>query len=202
MRRHQIISHHLNLTHLIYDIVSALSSEHHIVLLRNLVVAPISEEVVFRGLMVPILFSSCCMGSGENFISSSTTICWWAPLFFGVAHAHHVYHRVWVNNEPLSRAMVALAVQLSYTSIFGALSTYLLLRTGNLAAPVASHMICNFIGLPDLGFCQERGSHLAHLYSFRIPLLIIHALGLLGFWLLVDYMTSSPQLVGISPFWT
>lgn len=176
-----------------------MSSEHHLVLLRNLVVAPLTEEVVFRGLMVPALFSACCWGEGAE--SSATTISLRAPLFFGVAHLHHLADRVWTNREPPLQALAGLALQLTYTTVFGALATHLLLRTGNLAAPVTSHVICNFVGLPDLGFMRER-SRLGFLHAFRYPLLALHALGLLACWLLLDSLTSSASCVGLSPFWT
>uniref|UniRef100_A0AAQ5ZWS1 CAAX prenyl protease 2 n=1 Tax=Amphiprion ocellaris TaxID=80972 RepID=A0AAQ5ZWS1_AMPOC len=48
--------------------------------LRNQVVAPVTEELVFRGAMLPMLVP--CAGP-------TAAICV-APLFFGVAHFHHV----------------------------------------------------------------------------------------------------------------
>ena len=42
-------------------------------------------------------------------------------------------------------------MQFTYTSLFGAYSSYLHLRTGLLFAPLAAHMFCNLMGLPDFG---------------------------------------------------
>lgn len=39
----------------------------------------------------------------------------------------------------------------AYTSVFGCLATFLLLVTGNLAAPIAAHAACNVLGFPDFG---------------------------------------------------
>lgn len=36
-----------------------------------------------------------------------------------------------------------------YTTAFGAYATWLFIRTGSLAAPVAVHMLCNAVGFPD-----------------------------------------------------
>ncbi|EGD72279.1 hypothetical protein PTSG_00300 [Salpingoeca rosetta] len=98
--------------------------------LRNVVVAPITEEIVFRGcitaLMLPHMSVAAC-----------NLLC---PLIFGIAHFHHVLRGV-----PVS----VVSVQLVYTSVFGSLSSLLMLRTHSLAAAVAAHMFCNHMGLPD-----------------------------------------------------
>ena len=36
-----------------------------------------------------------------------------------------------------------------YTSLFGAYSSYLFLRPGTVAGPLAAHIFCNAMGLPD-----------------------------------------------------
>ena len=42
-----------------------------------------------------------------------------------------------------------MGVQLTYTSLFGAYSSYLFLRTGFLIGPLLAHVFCNAMGLPD-----------------------------------------------------
>ena len=49
------------------------------VFLRNIIFAPITEEVVFRGCMVPLLF--------PGFGWTPTIVI--LPLYFGIAHLHH-----------------------------------------------------------------------------------------------------------------
>ena len=40
--------------------------------------------------------------------------------------------------------------QAAFTTVFGWFAAYLLLCTGNLAAPLAAHVFCNWMGLPAL----------------------------------------------------
>lgn len=39
--------------------------------------------------------------------------------------------------------------QFLYTSIFGWFATWLFVRSGHLAAPIAVHAACNALGFPD-----------------------------------------------------
>ena len=110
----------------VFALCSALASEPTVILMRNLVVAPVTEEIAFRGLMVPALFSSCCLlgtaatgtgaGAGAG-AEAAAFISFRAPIFFGVAHAHHVYEKVWIHGESTQRALVSTLVQLTYTCI-------------------------------------------------------------------------------------
>lgn len=52
--------------------------------LRNHVVAPLSEEFVFRACMMPLILQSF------NAVASVFI----TPLFFGVAHIHHIIERI------------------------------------------------------------------------------------------------------------
>ncbi|NWZ29952.1 FACE2 protease, partial [Alectura lathami] len=52
--------------------------------LRNQVVAPLTEELVFRACMLPMLVP--CTGPGPAVLA--------CPLFFGVAHFHHVIEQL------------------------------------------------------------------------------------------------------------
>lgn len=73
------------------------------------------------------------------------------PLAFGAAHLHHVLELVNRQGVSLPNALRATAFQFAYTSVFGAYACFLLLRSGNLAAPVAAHCFCNAMGFPPLG---------------------------------------------------
>lgn len=61
-----------------------LGSVRTIIWWRNLVVAPLAEEWTFRACMLPLLLQ--CF--------TPTTAIFVCPLFFGVAHFHHVVDRV------------------------------------------------------------------------------------------------------------
>ena len=91
-------------------------------------------------------------------------------------------------------AVLSTLIQVSYTSIFGCIATILLLRTGSLFSPIASHMICNFIGLPNMGFLQPPGldgNEYSILYKYRVVLCALHLLGLVVFSILLFPMTES-----------
>ncbi len=106
---------------------------------RNHVVAPFTEEFTFRACMVPILL--CHFSPQWSAVVS--------PLFFGVAHLHHMVERL-RKGQPLAEAVLVSVFQMSYTTIFGIYSAFLFLRTGHLMAPVIAHGFCNFMGFPDL----------------------------------------------------
>lgn len=105
-----------------------------LLLVRNLVVGPLAEEWVFRACMCPLLFGAGLTDAANVFTSA---------FIFGAAHIHHRFDSG-VN-------WLAVAVQFTYTSLFGAYSSYLFLRTGLLVGPLAAHVFCNFMGLPDFG---------------------------------------------------
>lgn len=72
-----------------------------------------------------------------------------SPLVFGLAHAHHLYEfRVTHPGVPLAAAVLRSALQLGYTTLFGAYATFVFLRSGSLLAAFAVHVLCNCMGLP------------------------------------------------------
>ena len=105
---------------------------------RNYVVAPISEEVTFRACLVPILLGP--------FTRRGTVLV--SPLFFGVAHLHHLVERLRSGIDARTAVVVSL-FQMAYTTVFGFYSAFLFLRTGHLAAPAVVHCFCNTMGFPD-----------------------------------------------------
>jgi prenyl protein peptidase len=97
--------------------------------LRDYIIGPLAEEFAFRALMLPILLKG-------GFHMYTTAI--FSMISFGLAHAHHFYH------TPLGE----VCFKLFYTSIFGAYSSFLFLRTGHIMAPLLSHSFCNYMGFP------------------------------------------------------
>lgn len=111
------------------------------VVLRNYFVAPFSEELIFRGVVVAFL---------KPYWSTFMT-CVWSGLLFGAAHSHHYLASKW--NFPGSHGInitpaVAL-LQMTYTSIFGTYAASMYRKSNCIATPVLLHTICNLIGLPD-----------------------------------------------------
>ena len=159
------------------------SSLHHsyraqhgdIIIWRNLLFAPITEEIVFRALMIPPLSSVYYFNydrtpliqkfgslKPEGFALTPPrtlpflTLSPWkiiltCPMFFALAHLHHCYEKI-RHGERISRALTSTLIQATYTSIFGVIAALLFMRTNTILAPIVSHVICNFVGLPDVGF--------------------------------------------------
>jgi len=111
---------------------------------RNYVVAPISEEVVWR---------SCIICAYRLAGASNTFIVFFTPISFGSAHLHHVwetYNMYGRTRQALWRALLSTVFQFTYTTLFGFHSAFLLLRTGSLLPSISAHIFCNFMGFPQL----------------------------------------------------
>ncbi|KAL3536127.1 hypothetical protein ACH5RR_004588 [Cinchona calisaya] len=106
---------------------------------RNYIVAPITEELVFRACMVPLLLC----GGFRTYMA--VILC---PIFFSLAHLHHILEHYFQRNCSLAKASMAVGFQLGYTVIFGSYATFLFVRTGHLIAPLVAHIFCNYMGLP------------------------------------------------------
>lgn len=135
--------------------------------LRNLIVAPVTEEIVFRACMVPALRST-----GMTFARVALT----APLFFGFAHGHHALLKV-RQNQKLSSVLLETIFQFTYTSVFGAYVSFAFLRTGSICAVTVCHTFCNAMGLPDLLFLTSDSP----LHHYRPLLLMSLLLGMISF---------------------
>ncbi|KAK6290101.1 hypothetical protein POUND7_001642 [Theobroma cacao] len=114
---------------------------------RNFVVAPLTEELVFRACMIPLLL--CGGFKAYNVIF----VC---PTFFSIAHLNHMMEIYSQQNYSLLKASMVVGLQLGYTVIFGSYASFLFIRTGNLVAPLVAHIFCNYMGLPVL-FVQRKG---------------------------------------------
>lgn len=160
------------------------------IFLRNFIIAPITEEICFRAFMIPFLFSSYCMTNGY----SSIHVAFICPLFFGVAHIHHLIDKL-QRGKPLVEGLLETTIQFIYTTIFGYIATYFFLRTGNVISPIISHCFCNSMGLPHLEFMTPKdrinSTSYSCLYSYRHILIFFHAFGILLFWALFFPFTES-----------
>ncbi|KAM4643595.1 CAAX prenyl protease 2 isoform 1-T1 [Amazona ochrocephala] len=173
--------------------------------LRNQVVAPLTEELVFRACMLPMLVP--CTGPGPAVLA--------CPLFFGVAHFHHVIEQLRFRQGSVGSIFMSAAFQFSYTAVFGAYTAFLFLRTGgcprgvqrawgglhgpvglsvppagHLAGPVLCHSFCNSMGFPAVGAALE--------HPRRRALLPCYLLGVLLFLLLLHPLTE-PTFFGGTP---
>ena len=156
------------------------AAEDPLIFYRNLVFAPFTEEVAFRALMLPLLHEAFTCARGW----SSEEVSMLNPIFFSLAHLHHVYEKL-RSGQTVKMALLSTLLQASYTAIFGFIAALLLVRTGNLGAPLTAHVICNFMGLPDTGFFFPPGhpnsTRLSFLYPYRHFHCLVHILGLFLF---------------------
>jgi prenyl protein peptidase len=116
---------------------------------RNIIVAPVSEELVFRSLVISLYLLAK---------ESPTRIVFITPLVFGMAHLHHLYTNLRSQTPPgrkyppLAAWLQCIAVslfQFTYTSLFGFFAAFALLRTGNVYGVVLVHSFCNWMGVPQ-----------------------------------------------------
>ena len=136
--------------------------------LRNLVAAPLAEELTFRAAVCPLLLAAGWAASRVALV---------APLFFGIAHVHHGVV-AWRSGAASARGAAAqVAVQTAYTTAFGMFAAFVFVRTGRVAPAVASHAFCNYMGLPHMGFLWA--DH--HLHRHRRALLVAYAAGIGAF---------------------
>ncbi|KAH9821472.1 CAAX protease self-immunity, partial [Teratosphaeria destructans] len=115
---------------------------------RNVVVAPASEELVFRALTIPLYLLAHV---------SPTRIVFTTPLVFGLAHVHHLAEYL-QSRTPEGRRVPPVSVwvagilrstfQFAFTSLFGFFAAFVFLRTGSLYAAIAAHSFCNWQGFP------------------------------------------------------
>jgi len=72
--------------------------------LRNLLFAPITEELVYRASIIPILYP----------YFPESKLLFYCPLFFGTAHLHHLYEKIYILRMPQRNALIYTLFQLGY----------------------------------------------------------------------------------------
>ncbi|KAL2094822.1 hypothetical protein ACEWY4_009541 [Coilia grayii] len=148
--------------------------------LRNHIVAPLTEELVFRACMLPVLVP--CTGP-----TAAIFIC---PLFFGVAHFHHISEQLRSGQNSLGDILTAAVFQFAYTYVFGIYSAFIFIRTGHMLAPVLCHSFCNSMGFPDFSRALE--------HPQRPVILLCYQLGVMLFLLFLLPLTD-PFFYGTTP---
>ncbi|XP_034463374.1 CAAX prenyl protease 2-like [Hippoglossus hippoglossus] len=181
--------------HSAFDVQSWRSCVGDAVWLRNQVVAPVTEELVFRGAMLPMLVP-CAGPTGAIFT---------APLFFGVAHFHHVIEQRRRHKESMSVILLVAGMQFLYTTVFGAFSAFLFMRTGEtwseqhvslLLRENTPHFISRLFLKVTLWVLPDIGSALQH--PQRSALLFSYLTGVLLFVVLL-FLLTDPFFYGTIP---
>lgn len=108
----------------------SISMNMSLIQFRNIIFAPVMEELVFRQIFASILLHA-------GYSQSVTAVI--SPILFAVAHMHH-----YTKTHSLSSAF-GMAL---HTCVFGWLAFYFLFRRSVWDA-ILSHSVCNWIGLPN-----------------------------------------------------
>ncbi|XP_018563858.1 CAAX prenyl protease 2 isoform X1 [Anoplophora glabripennis] len=116
------------------------SNMTNLIWIRNHIAAPLSEEFTYRSCMLPLLVQ-CFKPSTAVIIN---------PLFFGVAHFHHMRERINHMGMDFNTALKISCFQFVYTTIFGMYSAYLFYRTGHFISLFIVHAFCNHMGFPEI----------------------------------------------------
>jgi prenyl protein peptidase len=107
---------------------------------RNFVAGPITEEVLFRSVLVPIHLLAKVSPTTTTFIT---------PLYFGIAHIHHFYEFSLTHpHTPLLPILLRSIFQFTYTTLFGWFAAFVYIRSGSLYTVIIIHTFCNWIGFP------------------------------------------------------
>jgi prenyl protein peptidase len=150
--------------------------------LRNYLVGPLSEELVFRSAILALFLSS---SSGL----SLTQLVFLTPLYFGVAHVHHAVelYRA-VDPYPAVFIFFTTLFQFAFTTIFGWYAAFLFLRFGSVWPPVFVHAFCNALGPPSF---VAVGKNSTQTLVYRLLLIV----GIVGFSFSLQFLTESSNRI-------
>ncbi|SCV74336.1 BQ2448_6768 [Microbotryum intermedium] len=156
--------------------------------IRNYVVGPWTEELVFRSAIISI----SALGGW-----SKKQLVFLTPLYFGIAHVHHAYE-VYIRHGRTKQALVngvlGSTFQFAYTTLFGWYAAFLFLRTGSIIPPILVHTFCNWWGLPPLVGALR-------VYPERkIPIIASYLVGIVTFSYGL-FRWTDPRLFGGSGYW-
>jgi prenyl protein peptidase len=171
--KYVVFEHNLKWKQIFNDIKSGTKDIYGV---RNYLVGPLTEELVFRACILAIHLASHV---------SRFTLIYVTPLYFGIAHLHHAYENYIHDMNPQVVIFTAL-FQFSFTTLFGWFASYIYLRTGSVWSPLAVHIFCNSLGLPEWSLDNARNTAV-----YRTLLV----LGLICFSLLVPIIDSPNRIL-------
>lgn len=114
------------------------SETSDLIFIRNYVVAPLTEEFIFRGILLAILGQSYSMWSSIGV----------SGFLFSLAHSHHYFFQR-IQGSGSIRFGENL-FQMLYTFVFAVYCSSLYLKTGTILTTIQIHIFCNFSGFPQL----------------------------------------------------
>lgn len=145
--------------------------------LRNYLISPFTEEFVFRSCMLPLVTPKLY----------TRTAVLTTPLFFGVAHLHHIVEGLKTNSATFGQLLAQHLFQFTYTYIFGVYSSFLFVRTGCFLPTFVIHSFCNFMGFPHI---DELLTSSSLKKSKKIFIILCYVVGFVLFFQLINPLTD------------
>lgn len=146
---------------------------------RDLIVAPFAEELIFRSLMIsPMLHS-------EEYLAGNiqlSKICLTVPLFFGLAHVHHVYTKIKHDKVPVSKAILSSGFQFLYTYLFGAYASFCFMKSKSFGSICLVHTLCNYLSLPNLSIFFVDTKSCQNVKMYRVIVALTYMVGIYLFY--------------------
>ncbi|KAK8796997.1 hypothetical protein WA588_001122, partial [Blastocystis sp. NMH] len=133
--------------------------------LRNLVICPLLEELLYRGNILTFLLHND-YSLWESILISSVA--------FGSCHLHFIYTFL-KQDYSVASAVSQCSFMFLYTTLFGILVSVVYVRTGSLVAASAVHALCNFFSIPSVEFLREQSP----LYEKRYYILGSYLVGII-----------------------
>ena len=113
--------------------------------LRTVVIAPVAEELFFRGAIFDFLVFSEWGRVSSAMLSS---------VLFGLAHCHHLF-----DSEFTRQNALVCVRQMAMTSVFGLLASWFRLADKTVISPIIAHSVANFLGAPDIQTMRNDVNH-------------------------------------------
>ena len=108
------------------------------------------------------------------------------PSVLSVSHIHHMVASIRAGATP-AEAGAQAAFKCAYTTLFGAMTAYVFLRTGSLWPCIGMHMFCNAMGFPDFGFTDARHPN----YRHRAVVIGAYLLGIFAYFATMYVLTPA-----------
>ncbi|KAG7765203.1 hypothetical protein KL931_004507 [Ogataea haglerorum] len=140
--------------------------------LRNIVIAPITEEITY---------TASILGFYGPFLHSParSKIIYLSPLLFGLAHITHAYDSWRHERAPIAAILASLLFRTLYTTFFGILTNLIFVNSHSVWTCVVAHCWCNFMGFP--------------LFTVKGPVwwqALYYILSLAGIWFFATYFST------------
>jgi len=156
-----------------------------ILALKNLIVAPLFEEFIYRVCLINMFMESGALTEFQAVLV--------LPMFFAISHVHHVFRLRKEEQISKRKALMMCAFQVMYTQIFGLYSGLVYVRTGSIWPAFALHSQCNYFGFPSFSSFFNRNFKLTD----RITTGVLYAFGVFLFFFYFNQTFS-----GHTPWWS